>query len=108
MSVLWRCSSAVRIARTREAAGLLDGLGTGAPVVDDGGTRVRLPVGTEGSRALVEAVRRFDGAGLHVDELAMHRPTLDDVFLTLTGHGAEREQAEEAPAAAGRRGRRGR
>ena len=95
-------------ARTREAAGLLDGLGTGAPVVDDGGTRVRLPVGTEGSRALVEAVRRFDGAGLHVDELAMHRPTLDDVFLTLTGHGAEREQAEEAPAAAGRRGRRGR
>ena len=95
-------------ARTREAAGLLNGLGTGAPVVDDGGTRVRLPVGTEGSRALVEAVRRFDGAGLHVDELAMHRPTLDDVFLTLTGHGAEREQAEEAPAAAGRRGRRGR
>ena len=78
------------------------------PTIDDGGTRIRLPVGTEGSRALVEAVRRFDGAGLHVDELAMHRPTLDDVFLTLTGHGAERDQTDAAPAASGRRGRRGR
>jgi ABC-2 type transport system ATP-binding protein len=95
-------------ARTREGAALLEGLGTGAPTIDDGGTRIRLPVGTEGSRALVEAVRRFDGAGLHVDELAMHRPTLDDVFLTLTGHGAERDQTDAAPAAAGRRGRRGR
>ena len=70
----------------------------------DGGTRVRLPVGTEGSRALVEAVRRFDGAGLHVDELAMHRPTLDDVFLALTGHVAEEAPAEKP---AGRRGRKG-
>ncbi len=34
-------------------------------------------------------VRSLDSAGVVVDDLAVHRPTLDDVFLTLTGHGAE-------------------
>ena len=38
---------------------------------------------------IVEAVRRLDEAGLGVDDLWLRRPTLDDVFLTLTGHAAE-------------------
>jgi ABC-2 type transport system ATP-binding protein len=39
--------------------------------------------------AIVEAVRRLDEAGVGVDDLTMRRPTLDDVFLALTGRAAE-------------------
>ncbi len=35
--------------------------------------------------AIAEAVRRLDGAGVEIEDVALHRPTLDDVFLTLTG-----------------------
>jgi ABC-2 type transport system ATP-binding protein len=51
--------------------------------------------------AIVEAVRRLSDAGVGVDDLAMRRPTLDDVFLALTGHAAEEipeEQDEERAA----------
>jgi ABC-2 type transport system ATP-binding protein len=47
--------------------------------------------------AIVEAVRRLSEAGVGVDDLALRRPTLDDVFLALTGHAAE-EADEEAAA----------
>ena len=43
----------------------------------------------ERSGAIVEAVRRLSDAGIGVDDLALRRPTLDDVFLALTGHAAE-------------------
>ena len=43
--------------------------------------------------AIMEAVRRLDQAGVVVEDLALRRPTLDDVFLALTGHGAEVEEA---------------
>jgi ABC-2 type transport system ATP-binding protein len=39
--------------------------------------------------AIVEAVHRLSQAGVGVDDLALRRPTLDDVFLALTGHAAE-------------------
>jgi ABC-2 type transport system ATP-binding protein len=41
--------------------------------------------------SIVEAVRRLGEAGVDVDDLAIRRPTLDDVFLTLTGHVAEED-----------------
>lgn len=41
------------------------------------------------SGAIVEAVHRLDGNGIAVDDIALRRPTLDDVFLSLTGHVAE-------------------
>ncbi len=45
---------------------------------------------------IVEAVGKLAEAGIEVDDLAMRRPTLDDVFLTLTGHAAEEAaEAEE-------------
>ena len=51
---------------------------------------------------IVEAVRRLDEAGVGVDDIALRRPTLDDVFLSLTGHVAEGDatttEAEEAAA----------
>jgi ABC-2 type transport system ATP-binding protein len=49
---------------------------------------------------IVEAVRRLSEAGVDVDDLNVRRPTLDDVFLTLTGHAAEEPvEGEEEEAA---------
>ena len=45
--------------------------------------------------AIAESVRRLDGAGIGIDDIALRKPTLDDVFLRLTGHAAE-EPGEEA------------
>jgi ABC-2 type transport system ATP-binding protein len=68
------------------------------PTVQAGVVRVSVR-GRKG--AIVEAVRRLSDAGVGVDDLALRRPTLDDVFLALTGHAAEQaadEQAQEAAA----------
>jgi len=47
----------------------------------------------------VFCVRDFDEAGIQIDDIALRRPTLDDVFLSLTGHVAEEKpEAEAAPA----------
>jgi oleandomycin transport system ATP-binding protein len=45
--------------------------------------------------ALGRAVRRLDDAGIAVDDLSLRRPSLDEVFLAITGHLAEEEPAEE-------------
>ncbi|HTA05377.1 MAG TPA: ATP-binding cassette domain-containing protein [Solirubrobacteraceae bacterium] len=50
----------------------------------------------ERTGAIVDAVRRLSEAGVGVDDLALRRPTLDDVFLALTGHAAE-EPVGDAP-----------
>jgi ABC-2 type transport system ATP-binding protein len=41
---------------------------------------------------IAEAVRSLDDAGVWIDDIAVRRPTLDDVFLVLTGHAAEEEE----------------
>jgi ABC-2 type transport system ATP-binding protein len=51
------------------------------------------------SGIIVEAVRRLDEAGVGVDDIALRRPTLDDVFLALTGHVAEEHDDEREEAA---------
>ena len=61
-------------------------LGSETPVVQ--GRDVSLPVGT-GAKALMEVLRRLDERGLEVHDVSLRRPTLDDVFLTLTGRAAE-------------------
>ena len=50
----------------------------------------------DGARRLADVVRDFDAAGIGLDDLAVRRPTLDDVFLTLTGHAAEHDGQEAA------------
>jgi ABC-2 type transport system ATP-binding protein len=67
------------------------------PPVADAET-VRVPVSRR-SGTIVEAVRRLDEAGVAVDDLGLRRPTLDDVFLALTGHVAEAADDEEEKAA---------
>jgi ABC-2 type transport system ATP-binding protein len=69
------------------AVGALAGVGDGEPAVDD--TRVGIRVGNQGSQLLLDVVRRLDGAGISVSGVSVRRPSLDDVFLALTGHVAE-------------------
>jgi ABC-2 type transport system ATP-binding protein len=54
---------------------------------------VRLPMRRR-SGVIAEAVRRLDDADVAVDDIALRRPTLDDVFIALTGHAAEEEPPE--------------
>jgi ABC-2 type transport system ATP-binding protein len=66
-----------------------------------------------GSQTLMQVVRALDEADITPDDLEMHKPTLDEVFLAITGHVAEEADAEEAeqekPAAGRKRfGRRSR
>jgi ABC-2 type transport system ATP-binding protein len=75
------------------AAGALASLcGEEPPTVD--GNVVRLAVRPR-SGLIVEGVRRLDQAGIEVDDISLRRPTLDDVFLTLTGHAAETDEEAE-------------
>ena len=67
-------------------------LATDEPSADDG--LVRIPV-RERRGAIAEAVRRLDAEGIGIDDIAVRRPTLDDVFLTLTGRAPEPEEREE-------------
>jgi ABC-2 type transport system ATP-binding protein len=72
-------------------------LSLAAPSVDPHLRRVTAPV-SGGAGALVEVVRALDARGVRLLDVGLHRPTLDDVFLTLTGRPAEDESAS-APAA---------
>jgi ABC-2 type transport system ATP-binding protein len=56
------------------------------PTVSDGTVRIGV---RRTSGVIIEAVRRLDEAGVGIDDIALRRPTLDDVFLSLTGHAAE-------------------
>lgn len=70
---------------------------------DTGTLTVPLP---GGEQQLAEVVRTLDQAGLRVDSLHLHQPTLDDVFLAKTGRKLEGASAAAMPT--GRRRRRGR
>jgi ABC-2 type transport system ATP-binding protein len=72
------------------ATGELVGLGSGAPQADNVSGQITLPV-TDGAATLTEVVRRLDAAGIKLADIALRRPTLDDVFLALTGHSAEED-----------------
>jgi ABC-2 type transport system ATP-binding protein len=48
-----------------------------------------------GAQEHVDVVRRLGEAGIEVDDVGLRRPTLDDVFLSLTGHAAESPQGDE-------------
>jgi daunorubicin resistance ABC transporter ATP-binding subunit len=85
------------------ARGLLDG---GSAAVERDGPTVRLS-SNEGPRVLIDVLRRLDSASMSPSTLAVHQPSLDDVFLSLTGRRAEEAPAaEEAAAGGGRRRRR--
>ncbi|HEX3004424.1 MAG TPA: ATP-binding cassette domain-containing protein [Angustibacter sp.] len=78
-------------ARLGEARELLAGIASGDLSTDEHTHRISVPV-RNGTQSLVEALRRLDGAGVSVSDVGLRRPTLDDVFLSLTGHAAEPQQ----------------
>ena len=88
------------LAQAGAAAEVLRTLGTGSPLVEE--ARVSAPV-SGGSTVMIRAIRALDAAGIEVTDLLLRRPTLDDVFMSLTGHAAEDEQ--QAPTKRGRKGR---
>jgi ABC-2 type transport system ATP-binding protein len=88
----------IRIAdegRTSLALELLRPLAATEPRADAATGRISLPV-HHGAGTLAEVVRRIDAAGLEVAELSLHRPSLDDVFLSLTGRRAEPDASGDA------------
>ena len=74
-----------QLAAARE---LLEPLGVGKATVDDHRRSLLMPV-SGGAAVLTDALRRLDAAHIALDDVGLRRPTLDDVFLSLTGHGTE-------------------
>jgi ABC-2 type transport system ATP-binding protein len=88
------------VARQADLAAARDVLGRhadGPPQVDEAARTVEAPV-TNGARRMPDIVRDLDAADVLLDDLGIRRPSLDDVFLTLTGHTAGNEPAREARA----------
>ena len=80
--------SAENIKATQEIVARVTGNKTS---IDEGLRLISAPV-TLGSNALIETLRESDTAGIHPLDVGLKRPSLDDVFLTLTGHAAEENQ----------------
>ena len=76
------------------AAAALEGVGSEAPRVERGTGKVSVPV-ANGVDALVDAVRRLDEISVTVADLGLRRPSLDDVFLALTGHTTVEDEGTE-------------
>jgi ABC-2 type transport system ATP-binding protein len=74
--------------RGEEAVAVLGSIASERPFLEDGS--VRVPV-AERRGTIADAVRRLDDAGIAIDDITVGTPTLDDVFLNLTGHPAEPE-----------------
>jgi ABC-2 type transport system ATP-binding protein len=77
--------------RGEEAVVALAPIANDQPFLEDG--TVRVPV-AERRGTIAAAVRRLDEAGIAIDDIAVSTPTLDDVFLTLTGRAVEQETEE--------------
>src|SRR6266702_2475195 len=78
--------------RISDAAAAIARIGESEPLADKETGVVSIRVGSRGSDALIEAVRALDAVEVEVRDLALRRPSLDDVFLALTGHAAEEEE----------------
>ena len=87
-----------------KAAQVLTRIGMGHVEIDHQARHLIVPV-SDGGVALFEAVRAFDELGIIPFEFGLRRPTLDDVFLTLTGRSAD-DGVEPEPTKPKKRGRR--
>jgi ABC-2 type transport system ATP-binding protein len=89
-----------------KAAIAISEFGSAPAITEDLTKTILLPV-AGGSTAIVNIVRKLDENKISIADIALRRPTLDDVFLSLTGHVTEKTEEVAGPAK-GRRGRRGR
>ncbi|MEV7612428.1 ATP-binding cassette domain-containing protein [Streptomyces sp. NPDC089799] len=81
------------------ARGVLAAFGKGEATVEEHTRKLTVPV-TGGARLLAEVIRELDGRGIEIDDIGLRRPTLDDVFISLTGHTAELAEQENGGAGA--------
>jgi ABC-2 type transport system ATP-binding protein len=104
-----RVASAVLEVRTtpedrERASAVLAAVVGEEPTLDPSGSALRMPA-REGTATLVAAVRALDTAGIEPEDVALQRPSLDDVFLAVTGDAPTRSEPEEdGPAPRRRRG----
>jgi ABC-2 type transport system ATP-binding protein len=106
-----RVASAVLEVRTapedrERASAILAGVIGEVPTSDLSGTGMRMPA-RDGTATLVAAVRALDEAGIEPEDVALQRPSLDDVFLSVTGDAPVRDE-DDVQAAGERRRRFGR
>ncbi|MFF3841828.1 ATP-binding cassette domain-containing protein [Streptomyces sp. NPDC001930] len=71
----------------------IEGIGHGEVSVEEHTRKLTVPV-AGGAKLLAEVIRDLDAVGVEIDDIGLRRPTLDDVFISLTGHAAEREAEE--------------
>ena len=86
-------------AQIGQAVELIAPLGVGGVVVDENRHSLLVPV-SGGSGVLMDALRRLDGAQIAVADVGLRRPTLDDVFLALTGQATGIDDPGASPASA--------
>ena len=85
-------------ARIEEATAILRRHGVGETTLDEHTRKITVPA-EGGATNLVDIVRDLGEAAIAIDDIALRRPTLDDVFLSLTGHATVEEETEEGAAA---------
>jgi ABC-2 type transport system ATP-binding protein len=76
------------IADAAHAAQTIKRYGDAAPTIDQTSGQITMPV-SRGASVLIDVVRELDGAKIGIRNILMRRPSLDDVFMKLTGHQAE-------------------
>ena len=81
--------------RIEDTVAILARHGKGATKVEQHTRKVTVPV-AGGAKLLAEVIRDLDADGIEIDDIGLRRPTLDDVFISLTGHAAEESEANEA------------
>ena len=86
-----RLEIVVEAAHIEKTQAILSKVSGNKSSVDAGIRMVSAPVST-GATALIETLRELDAAGIHPLDVGLKRPSLDDVFLSLTGHTAEAKE----------------
>jgi len=89
----------LHVAKTMEIVAAVSGH---KATLDEGLRQISSPVST-GSAALFEVLKALDSAGIHALDVGLKRPSLDDVFLSLTGHAAEEKKEEVVEKKRGRK-----
>lgn len=80
-----------------QAASTIAGLGHGRPSLDRSRNLITMPADGK-AKTVVEAARRLDEQGISLEDIGLRRPSLDDVFLSLTGHSAASALPEDIAA----------
>ncbi|WP_333768328.1 ATP-binding cassette domain-containing protein [Streptomyces sp. IBSBF 2435] len=79
--------------RIEDAARAMAAHGKGDVKIEQHTRQITVPV-SGGAKLLAEVIRDLDAQGIEIDDIGLRRPTLDDVFISLTGHAAEEQDGD--------------